>query len=91
MDNSEEYDSDADERWIMVQKLFLAFMSQYTNEPLEELMTKFETWVNDQTKEEVEYILGDGIEVSKTYKNLETKETFYTKEDIIKSMFNDEE
>ena len=24
-------------------------------------------------------------------KNLETKETFYTKEDIIKSMFNDEE
>ena len=73
MDNSEEYDSDADERWIMVQKLFLAFMSQYTNEPLEELMTKFETWVNDQTKEEFEYILGDGIEVSKTYKNLETK------------------
>ena len=61
MDNSEEYDSDADERWIMVQKLFLAFMSQYTNEPLEELMTKFETWVNDQTKEEFEYILGDGI------------------------------
>ena len=54
-------------------------------------MTKFETWVNDQTKEEFEYILGDGIEVSKTYKNLETKETFYTKEDIIKSMFNDEE
>ena len=91
MDNSEEYDSDADERWIMVQKLFLAFMSQYTNEPLEELMTKFETWVNDQTKEEFEYILGDGIEVSKTYKNLETKEPFYTKEDIIKSMFNDEE
>ena len=47
------------------------------------LIIKNYTWLNQHdTMEEF---------IKKTYKNIETKETFHTKEDILKSMFEDEE
>ena len=90
MINPEEF-SENDEKWIMVQQLLLNFMAEYAKESLEELHNKFEKWVNSKTEEELAGYFGEDDVVKKTYKNIETKETFHTKEDILKSMFEDEE
>ena len=66
-------------------------MAEYTNESLENLQIKFEKWVNDKSEEELASYFGEDDVVKKTYKNIETKETFHTKEDILRSMFEDEE
>lgn len=73
-----EFD-DNDERWIMFQKLHWAFIAEYTNESLPEILRKFEKWAASKTQEELNIIFGD------------EKEMLYTKENILRSMFENEE
>ena len=89
MINPNEF-NEGDEKWILIQQLLLNFMAEYINESLEELHIKFEKWVNNKTEEELAFYFTDDAEVKKTYKNMETGQTFHTKEDILKSMFEDE-
>tara|TARA_R110000851_G_scaffold106389_6_gene225464 strand:- start:6570 stop:6848 length:279 start_codon:yes stop_codon:yes gene_type:complete len=90
MINPDEYDEN-DEKWILVQQLLLNFMAEYTNNSLENLQNKFEKWVNSKTEEELAFYFSDEAAVKKTYKDIETGEIFHTKEDILKSMFEDED
>ncbi len=88
MNNSEQEEND--KKWTMVQRLLLLFFAEYTNEDLQDLHRKFENWVNNKTEEELASFFSEDAEVKKTYKNMETGQTFHTKEDILKSMFEDE-
>ena len=81
MANNEE------KKYIMVQRLLVTFMSEYIDESLEELQAKFEEWADNNTESELAFNLGDDAEVKKIYKDAETKEIFYSKEDILRSMF----
>ena len=90
MINPDDFDEN-DEKWILVQQLLLNFMAEYTNESLENLQIKFEKWVNSKTEAELAFYFSDEASVKKTYKNIETGEIFHTKEDILKSMFEDED
>tara|TARA_R110000824_G_scaffold338170_1_gene524691 strand:- start:138 stop:416 length:279 start_codon:yes stop_codon:yes gene_type:complete len=83
--------NESDEKWILVQRLLLNFMAEYNNESLEELHNKFEKWVDSKSEEELAIYFNDDTEVKKTYKDIKTGETFHTKEDILKSMFEDED
>ena len=83
--------NESDEKWILVQRLLLNFMAEYNNESLEELHNKFEKWVDSKAEEELAIYFNDDTEVKKTYKDIKTGETFHTKEDILKSMFDDED
>ena len=83
--------ADEIEKYIMVQRLLVTFMSEYTKEPLEELESKFEEWANNKTEKDLGIILGDDAEVKKKYIDRDTKEIFYSKEDILRSMFEDGE
>ena len=86
MNNHSEFNEN-DEKWLLVQRLLLNFMAEYTKESLEELHAKFEKWADSKTEEELATIIGDDAIVKKVYKNLETKENLHTEEDIIRSMF----
>jgi len=90
MINPDEFDEN-DEKWILIQQLLLNFMAEYTNDSLENLQIKFEKWVNNKTEEELAFYFSDDAAVKKTYKDIETGEIFHTKEDILKSMFEDED
>ncbi len=83
--------ADEEEKCIMVQRLLVTFMAEYTDESLEELQAKFEEWADSKTESELAFILGDDAEVKKIYKDAETKEIFYSKEDILRSMFEEGE
>ena len=83
--------ADEIEKYIMVQRLLVTFMAEYTKESLEELQSKFEEWADSKTESELAFILGDDAEVKKIYKDAETKEIFYSKEDILRSMFENGE
>jgi len=88
MINHSEFNEN-DEKWILVQRLLLNFMAEYTKESLEELHAKFEKWADSKTEEELALYFDNSTEVKKIYKNIKTVETFHTKEDILKSMFED--
>ena len=85
MSDSENNDN-INERWSMIQKLLIAFMSDYTKETYEELQDKFEKWADSKTESELSDILGKGATVKKVYRNSKTNEKLHTKDDIIKSM-----
>ena len=90
MDNSEQEEND--KKWTMVQRLLLLFFAEYTNEDLQDLHRKFENWVNNKTEDELAAIFDeDDVEVKKNYKNMDTGELLHSEEDIIRSMFKDED
>ena len=79
---------------ILFQKLWWAFMVDFTNVPLGDLYNKFEQWANSKSQEELSEILGDFDEgdIEKiTQRNLEEEGPLYSKEDILRSIWNDEE
>jgi len=83
--------NESDEKWLLVQRLLLNFMAEYTKESLEELHVKFEKWADSKTEEELAVYFSGNAAVKKIYKSIKTGETFHTKEDILKSMFDDED
>ena len=90
MDNSEQEEND--KKWIMVQRLLLVFFAEYTKEDLQDLHRKFEVWVHNKTEDELAIIFDeDDVEVKKIYKNLDTGASLHSEEDIIRSMFKDED
>ena len=69
-------------------------MVDFTNVPIEELINKFEQWANDKSLKELNEILSnpDEDDVEETTKrNLEEEGPLYSKEDILRSIWNDEE
>ena len=79
---------------ILFQKLWWAFMVDFTNVPIEDLTNKFEQWANSKSPEELNEILSnpdeDDVE-EVTKRNLEKEGPLYSKEDILRSIWNDEE
>ena len=90
-------DDDQDDisiNWILFQKLCWAFMVDFTNVPIEDLTNKFEQWANSKSPEELNEILSDPDEddvEEVTKRNLEEEGPLYSKEDILRSIWNDEE
>ena len=80
-----------EEKYMMLQRLLVTFMSEYTEKPLEELEAEFEKWADNKTEKELSVMLGDIVEVKKIYKDSETKESFYSEEEILRSVFEDDE
>ena len=79
---------------ILFQKLWWAFMVDFTNVSLGDLYNKFEQWANSKSQEELSEILGDFDEDDVeeiTKRNLEEEGPLYSKEDILRSIWNDEE
>ena len=79
---------------ILFQKLWWAFMVYFTNVPIEDLINKFEQWANSKSQEELSEILDDFDEddiEEITKRNLEEEGPLYSKEDILRSIWNDEE
>ena len=69
-------------------------MVDFTNVPLGDLYNKFEQWANSKSQEELSEILGDADEgdiEEITDRNLEEEGPLYSKEDILRSIWNDEE
>ena len=69
-------------------------MVDFTNVPIEDLTNKFEQWANDKSREELNEILSDPDEddvEEVTKRNLEEEGPLYSKEDILRSICNDEE
>ena len=69
-------------------------MVDFTNVPLGDLYNKFEQWANSKSQEELGEILGDADEgdiEEITDRNLEEEGPLYSKEDILRSIWNDEE
>ena len=69
-------------------------MADFTNVPIEDLINKFEQWANGKSQEELSEILsdpdeGDIEEITK--RNLEEEGPLYSKEDILRSIWNDKE
>ena len=90
MDNSEQEEND--KKWTMVQRLLLLFFAEYTKEDLQDLHRKFENWVHNKTEDELAAIFDeDDTEVKNNYKNMDTGESLHSEEDIIRSMFKDED
>ena len=80
--------------WVLFQKLCWAFMVDFTNVPIEDLTNKFEQWANSKSPEELSEILSDPDEddiEEVTKRNLEEEGPLYSKEDILRSIWNDEE
>ena len=90
MINPDEYDEN-DEKMIKNQQLLLNFFRVYLNEHQEFFKPRVIKWVNSKTEEELAFYFSDEAAVKKTYKDIETGEIFHTKEDILKSMFEDED
>ena len=69
-------------------------MVDFTNVPLGDLYNKFEQWANSKSPEELNEILSnpdeDDVE-EVTKRNLEEEGPLYSKEDILRSIWNDEE
>ena len=69
-------------------------MVDFTNVPIEDLTNKFEQWANSKSPEELNEILSnpdeDDVE-EVTKRNLEKEGPLYSKEDILRSIWNDEE
>ena len=69
-------------------------MVDFTNVPIEDLINKFEQWANGKSREELNEILSDPDEddiEEITKRNLEEEGPLYSKEDILRSIWNDEE
>ena len=69
-------------------------MVDFTNVPIEDLINKFEQWANGKSREELNEILSDPDEddvEEVTKRNLEEEGPLYSKEDILRSIWNDEE
>ena len=69
-------------------------MVDFTNVPIEDLINKFEQWANGKSREELNEILSDPDEddiEEITQRNLEEEGPLYSKEDILRSIWNDEE
>ena len=69
-------------------------MVDFTNIPIEDLTNKFEQWANSKSPEELNEILSDPDEddiEEITKRNLEEEGPLYNKEDILRSIWNDEE
>ena len=69
-------------------------MVDFTNVSLGDLYNKFEQWANGKSREELNEILSDPDEddiEEITKRNLEEEGPLYSKEDILRSIWNDEE
>ena len=69
-------------------------MVDFTNVPLGDLYNKFEQWANSKSQAELSEILDDFDEddiEEITERNLEEEGPLYSKEDILRSIWNDEE
>ena len=82
---------DSREGWDMMQRLIWAFMMEHTGKTLAELYIAFEKWAESKTEEELNQIFAPDIEEESIERNLEEEGRLHSKEDILRSMWKDNE
>ena len=89
----EEFEDPQDSRegWEMMQRLIWPFMMEYTGKDIKELCTAFEKWAESKTQEEMDEIFAPDIEEETIERNLEEEGRLHSKEDILRSMWKDNE
>ena len=80
---------DSREGWEMMQRLIWAFMMQYTNKDIMVLCNAFEKWAESLTQEEMNEIFSPETEGESIERNLKEEGPLHSKEDILKSMWKD--
>ena len=84
-----ENPQDSQEGWEMMQRLIWAFMMQYTNKDIKVLCNAFEKWAESLTQEEMNEIFSPETEGESIERNLKEEGPLHSKEDILKSMWKD--
>ena len=82
---------DSREGWEMMQRLIWTFMKEYTGKDIKELYTAFEKWTDSKTHEQLGEIFAPEIEEESIERNLEEHGPLHSKEDILRSMWKDNE
>ena len=82
---------DSPEGWLMMQQLLWAFMTEYTGKNIEVLSSAFEKWGESLKQEEMDKIFNPEGEGESIERNLEKEGPLYSKEDILRSMWKDNE
>ena len=82
---------DSREGWEMMQRLLWTFMVEYTGKDIGVLSSDFEKWADSKTPEEVNEIFSPEVEGTTIERNLAEEGRLYSKEDILRSMWKDNE
>ena len=89
MDSEEP--QDLPDGWENFQILMWAFMMDYTDEDMCVLGPAFEKWAEELPQEEMDALFNPEVEGDSIERNLAEEELLYTKEDILRSMWKDNE
>ena len=82
---------DSPEGWEMMQRLIWTFMMEYTGKDITVLSSDFEKWAASKTAEEMNEIFSPEVEGTSTERNLAEEGRLHSKEDILRSMWKDDE
>lgn len=77
------------EGWEMMQRLLWSFMVEFTGKDISQLASEFEKWADSKTQKEMDEIFYPEVEGESVERNLEEEGPMYSKEDILKSMWKD--
>ena len=77
------------EGWEIMQRLIWAFMMEFTRKDIKDLYIAFEKWMESKSHEELDEILAPEIEEETIERNLEEEGRLHSKEDILRSMWKD--
>jgi hypothetical protein len=77
------------EGWEMMQRLLWTFMVEYTGKEINQLGMEFEKWAGSKTQEEMNEIFSPEVEGESVERNLEEEGPLHSKEDILRSMWKD--
>ena len=86
----EEFENpqDSQEGWEMMQRLIWAFMMEFTGKNIAELTVAFEKWAENLSQEDMDNIFSPEEEGEPTERNLQEEGPLHSKEDILKSMWS---
>ena len=75
----------------MMPRLLWTFMAEYTGKAIDQLSSDFEKWAGSKTQEEMNEIFSPEVEGEATDRNLAEEGRLHSKEDILRSMWKDNE
>jgi F0F1-type ATP synthase gamma subunit len=86
----EEFENpqDSQEGWEMMQRLIWTFMMEFTGKNIAELTVAFEKWAENLSQEQMDQIFNPKVEGEPTERNLQEEGPLHSKEDILKSMWS---
>ena len=83
-----ENPQDSQEGWEMMQRLIWTFMMEFTGKNIAELTVAFEKWAENLSQEQMDQIFNPKVEGEPIERNLQEEGPLHSKEDILKSMWS---